>query len=406
MTNKITASQFCKEMLLAIEKHLEKDNKTKIISDSSNFLYYAPSIFSFEAITQNTDDSFLQGFLNIWNYINSHPNNKVSTKLADQIKFRTQNIMNVPKAWSLNIDVRLFDDKVNIVADYSIKDIRFGSPVPNKAYVYPYISNGHKRYYGIMIPYPKLRIQNSYRLEIIEHYTLNANHKKGNFTRKLIIPINVGKVDNKHLAKFSAGMDTYELPRCNLFEFYNRKANDWKLSFSELNNKVDWRKNYGCKHEQKYVEEKQLILFGDSVVPRLLMEMGNISQPMILNTFNGSNKDLYNSILNYINQFRAVSDLPLTQLSNKALAKSLILATDDSLSKSLIASTVNARVGNSFCNKELNHNGLGCTNVNIYNMLFNKESRRIPLHDKYPYQVRSQYDFEELLPAITVNAVD
>ncbi|MCT7808091.1 MAG: hypothetical protein N4R13_08025 [Lactobacillus crispatus] len=409
MNEKITANQFCHEMLIATKKHLITHTDFKI-GNNPNFLYYVPKLFTTEIEGPNGEDAKVaQAFFNTWNYLQGHPDNQknVPSKLIEEIEFTSSAAMSMPKAFALNIEARLFNEQAQVLADYSIKGLKFGTPAPNKACMYPYISNGHKRYYGIMLPYPNLEAKNTYRLEIIEHYTLNVNGKEGNFTRKIIVPISVGNTGNRHFAEFVAGKKIYNILQYSSFEFYNRKPDDWKSSLGKFNNKVEWYHDcsYTPDHVQEHVMGKQTIWFGDSVVPSLMMAVSNIVQPIILNRFNGNDEDFFYSVLKYVNQIDSLTFDSLTQLNNEYLAQSLTLASDG-LAKSLIASTVNAKFKPSICNKELNHNGLGCSNVNIFNMIYSKGNRHLSMTDELPYLINSRYDFEELTPEIVVNAVN
>lgn len=397
MSKKITANQFCKEMLVATKKHFVNHNENKINFSNTSFLYYVPRILSFVVSNKGFDfPNFSESFISLWDYLSTHSTaqGKVPSKVLNKIKMNSEVVRNYPNAWSLDIDARLIDEKANLVNDYSIKNIKFGSPAPNKGFIFPYINNGNKRYYGIMLPYSPLKAMHSYQLEIIEHYTFNTNEKV-HFTREIIVPINVGKTDNRHFAKV---MDIQNDSGHNFdyFEFYNRKRRDWKLCFSELNNKVDDWQDYD---NNDTIMGKQTILIGDSLVPNLSMEMGNICEPLILNDFYGTDEELGNSIVKYLNQFDKTKN---NHWDTKVLAKSLVLVAD-SLSRSLIASMVKAKTKG---RKEFNHNGLGCSNISIYNMVVNKRPRQLAILEEYPYSIRSQYDFEELMPPITVNAIN
>lgn len=168
MNEKITANQFCHEMLIATKKHLITHTDFKI-GNNPNFLYYVPKLFTTEIEGPNGEDAKVaQAFFNTWNYLQGHPDNQknVPSKLIEEIEFTSSAAMSMPKAFALNIEARLFNEQAQVLADYSIKGLKFGTPAPNKACMYPYISNGHKRYYGIMLPYPNLEAKNTYRLEI------------------------------------------------------------------------------------------------------------------------------------------------------------------------------------------------------------------------------------------------
>lgn len=391
MTKTITASQFCQEMLCATKKQLINNHKTELKCD--NFFYYSPSIFSF--VTLNGID-VEKGLVKIYNYFQSHPNAiKMPAKLYEPINWqiKVDPNSNVPKAWSLNIDTHLFDENAHVIADYSINNFVFGTPLPNHSYIIPYISNGNKRYYGIMIPYPNLDAQHSYSLEIIEHYTLRTADGDAHFTRKIILPINVGKTDNKHFARLSNSHNPN-------FEFYNRKKEDWKLVFSDLNAKIDWRKDYGSSINPQEIIGLQSILIGRDLTPRLLMNNGYIMPPLILTDYYGTKRELYNSFMNYAHETHGMSKPKAEALAKLFIGK--LSSPSDPLSNAFIASLIN---GKTTKDPELNHNNLGCSNFNLTSPFFADEPKHHALWNERPYHINSSYEFEELLPAVTVNEI-
>lgn len=392
MTKTITASQFCQEMLGATKKRLINNHKTELKCD--NFFYYSPSIFSFTTLNKTDIEN---GVLKINKYFQSHPNAiKIPPKLIEPINWQIDIISNAPKAWALNIDTHLFDENAQVIADYSINNFAFGTPLPNHAYIIPYITNGKKRYYGIMIPYPNLEAQHSYRLEIIEHYTLLMTNGDAQFTtrftRKIIVPINIGKTDSEHFA-CSNFDDPY-------FEFYNRKPDNWKLVFSHLNAKVNYRKDYGSPLRQEKIIGLQSILMGRELTPSLLMNDGQIMPPLIFPDYHGTKRELYDSFMEYAHETNGIS-----KPRAEAMAKLLIGKLDspsNPLANAFIASLINGKTNKG---RELNHNNLGCSNFNLVSPFFDGKPRRIALLDERPYQISSAYDFEEILPAVTVNSI-
>lgn len=63
MNEKITANQFCHEMLIATKKHLITHTDFKI-GNNPNFLYYVPKLFTTEIEGPNGEDAKVaQAFL-------------------------------------------------------------------------------------------------------------------------------------------------------------------------------------------------------------------------------------------------------------------------------------------------------------------------------------------------------
>lgn len=381
-TKTLSADEFGLGFLKAIQRHMHEQADMPVAFDKPNVFYYTPKIQSMVIDENFFEEIDLEKMTKASAYLKAHPEQEIPKEILDVESLQPQIVFNEPKSWKMNVDVRLFDSNARKLMDYSINDFKFGSPVPNKSMIFPYIKDGNKRFYGILLPLPRLKANMQYQLEVVEKYEFHpGNLMPAHFTRKVIVPLEVNN-DNSSAS----------------FDFYNKGIEHHKdypdtdscmFSFSELNHKVD---PFKCGIQNVF--GAQSFYSGIRFLPSLLLMINLLT---ICNEYCDAKLDLTDMAYDF------GDNVDYDKIS-KLLDNFLDFGT-----KSFFASLVNAKITTGQQLKERNHNGLGSINVNLFPQIY---ATHIPddhkLENRYHagdfcYQIRSRYDFEELCPKVLLH---
>lgn len=381
-TKTLSADEFGLGFLKAIQRHMHEQADMPVAFDKPNVFYYTPKIQSMVIDENFFEEIDLEKMTKASAYLKAHPEQEIPKEILDVESLQTQIVFNEPKSWKMNVDVRLFDSNARNLMDYSINDFKFGSPVPNKSMIFPYIKDGNKRFYGILLPLPRLKANMQYQLEVVEKYEFHpGNLMPAHFTRKVIVPLEVNN-DNSSAS----------------FDFYNKGIEHHKdypdtdscmFSFSELNHKVD---PFKCGIQNVF--GAQSFYSGIRFLPSLLLMINLLT---ICNEYCDAKLDLTDTAYDF------GDNVDYDKIS-KLLDNFLDLGT-----KSFFASLVNAKITTGQQLKERNHNGLGSINVNLLPQIYaTKISDDHKIENRYHatescYQIRSRYDFEELCPKVILH---
>ena len=381
-TKTLSADEFGLGFLKAIQRHMHEQTDMPVAFDKPNVFYYTPKIQSMVIDENFFEEVDLEKMTKASAYLKAHPKQKIPKEILDVESLRTQIVFNEPKSWKMNIDAKLFDSNARKLIDYSINDFKFGSPVPNKSMIFPYIKDGNKRFYGILLPLPRLKANMQYQLEVVEKYEFHPeNLMPAHFTRKVIVPLEVNN-DNSSAS----------------FDFYNKgvvrhkdypDTDSCMFSFSELNHKVD---PFKCGIQNVF--GAQSFYSGIRFLPSLLLMINLLA---ICNEYCDAKLDLTDTAYDF------GDNVDYDKIS-KLLDNFLDFGT-----KSFFASLVNAKITTGQQLKERNHNGLGSINVNLFPQIYaTKISDDHKIENRYHatescYQIRSRYDFEELCPKVILH---
>lgn len=373
-------NKFCNDFLTATKKQLGFTFQKQVKDwKYPNVFYYAPRMQC--AILEDglNFDYFAQ------NYLNGNPSYNFP---------RTQLIHSATAFQDLSLDIEfsIFDGQNKSVIGYKLYNFRFGSLVPDKSIMYPYMKDGRRRFYGVLLPFNNLPV-GKYHFQITEiyHVVTNVHSTVNYFTHHIVMPLTVAK--NNYYTDF-VNQDIYQdhnLERSfgvSRFAFYNKllllysasaHRNNDMFSFDLNSRKID----LNDPKDIQTVFGKQSIYAGSGYVPGLIM-LPDVD--IVLNQFLGDDNRYHKACQQFLGKNKLSK-----QISNN-LGSWLINNYNNSYwMKDITAAFTQSQLGNPL----LDHNLRG----NNYVCLDNQE--KVNLIGKKIIDNR-KYDFEELLPGIKI----
>ena len=425
MTKTMNAGEYYRQVMLICNKNAVINDQLNI-NNHTNVFYYIPTMqlqangwYSQTQLDQAAADQALAEFTKT---------GKVSLDFVKQIGYYYKAFYSCPKAWSMKLDARLFDENSELLLDRTINKISFSTPFPNKSYALATVKKGNSKFTGVAIPFPMLEEGHSYQLELIEHWYMNPQElfsgtndsKLRKFTRKLTIPLQVNTKIKLHMPRWIEKDDPFDAqhglgaPNLTPEEAKLEKALNYPnylffMTHPEINEATDKIKINQSKRDLDEIGP-QSILLADRNMPRLHCDpaLG------IFNEFYGNFDDAVASFRKLANQhnltlndnielYRAVNDHINEAIANDANGSKSSNSDYSKANTEIFATLGNAFVpiANNNISRTLNHNNLGVNMLSMDNLLY-KQGNRFLIYGNLGIRHQSRYDFEEYLPQFGV----
>ena len=425
MTKRMNAGEYYHQVMLICNKNAAINDQLNI-NNHTNVFYYIPTMqlqangwYNQPQLDQAAADQALDEFTKT---------GEVPLYFVKQIGYYYKAFYSCPKAWSMKLDARLFDENSELLLDRTINKISFSTPFPNKSYALATVKKGNSKFTGVAIPFPMLEEGHSYQLELIEHWYMNpqelfsgtSDNELRKFTRKITIPVQVNTKIKPHMPRWIEKDDPFDAEHglgapnltpeeTKLEKVLNYPAYLFFMTHPEINEATDKIKINQSKSDLDEIGP-QSILLADRNVPRLHCDpaMG------VFNEFYGSFNDTVASFRKLAHQHNlALTDsIELYRTANNHINEAI--ADDANGSKPSNSdyrkanTEIFATLGNTFVpiannniSRTINHNNLGVNMLSIDNLL-HQQGNRFLTYDNLSIQHHSQYDFEEYLPQFGV----
>ena len=425
MTKTMNAGEYYHQVMLICNKNAVINDQLNI-NNRTNVFYYIPTMqlqangwYNQPQLDQAAADQALDEFTKT---------GKVPLDFVKQIGYYYKAFYSCPKAWSMKLDARLFDENSKLLLDRTINKISFSTPFPNKSYALATVKKGNSKFTGVAIPFPILEEGYSYQLELIEHWYMNPqelfsstnDNELRKFTRKLTIPLQVNAKAKPHMPRWIEKDDPFDAEHglgapnltpeeTKLEKVLNYPAYLFFMTHPEINEATDKLNINQSKGDLDKIGP-QSILLADRNVPRLHCD------PAIgvFNEFYGNFDDTVASFRKLANQHNlALSDeIELYRAINDRINEAVADDTNGSKPSNSDYSRANTEIfatsGNAFVpianndiSRTINHNNLG-VNMLLMDNLLHQQGNRFLIYGNLNIQHHSQYDFEEYLPQFGV----
>ena len=425
MTKTMNAGEYYRQAMLICNKNAVINDQLNI-NNHTNVFYYIPAMrlqangwYSQNQLDQAAADQALTEFTKT---------GKMPLDFVKQIGYYYKAFYSCPKAWSMKLDARLFDENSELLLDRTINKISFSTPFPNKSYALATVKKSNSKFTGVAIPFPMLGEGHSYQLELIEHWYMNPQElfsgtndsKLRKFTRKLTIPLQVNTKAKPHMPRWIEKDDPFDakhglgVPNLTPEEAKLEKALNYPdylffMTHPEINEATD---KLNISQSKRDLDEigPQSILLAHRNVPQLHCDpaMG------VFNEFYGSFDDTVASFRKLAHQHNlAINDnIELYRAANdhinEAIANDANGAKPANSDYSKANTEIFATLGNAFVpiannniSRTINHNNLGVNMLSMDNLL-HQQGNRFLIYGNLGIQHQSQYDFEEYLPQFGV----
>lgn len=421
----MNAGEYYRQVMLICNKNAVINDQLNI-NNCTNVFYYIPTIqlqangwYNQNQLDQAAADRALAEFTKT---------GEVPLDFVKQIGYYYKAFYSCPKAWSMKLDARLFDENSKLLLDRTINKISFSTPFPNKSYALATVKKGNSKFTGVAIPFPMLEEGHSYQLELIEHWYMNpqelfsgtSDNELREFTRKLTIPLQVNTKAKQHMPRWIEKDDPFDAehglgaPNLTPEETKLEKALNYPyylffMTHPEVNEATDKLNIDQSKGDLDKIGP-QSILLTDRNVPRLHCDpaMG------VFNEFYGNFDDTVASFRKLANQhnlalndnielYRAANDHINEAIANDANGAKPANSDYRKANTEIFATLGNAFVpiANNSISRTINHNNLGVNMLSIDNLL-HQQGNRFLTYGNLSIQHHSQYDFEEYLPQFGV----
>lgn len=425
MTKTMNAGEYYRQVMLICNKNAAINDQLNI-DNRTNVFYYIPTMqlqangwYNQNQLDQTAANRALAEFTKT---------GKVPLDFVKRIGYYYKAFYSCPKAWSMKLDARLFDENSELLLDRTINKISFSTPFPNKSYALATVKKGNSKFAGVAIPFPMLEEGHSYQLELIEHWYMNPHElfsgtndsELREFTRKITIPLKVNSKAEPHMPRWIEKDDPFDAEHglgapnltpeeTKLEKVLNYPSYLFFMTHPEINeatNKININQSKGSLDEIG----PQSILLADRNVPRLHCDpaMG------VFNEFYGSFDDTvasfrklasqHNFVLNSnIELYRAVNDHINEAIADGANGSKPSNSDYRQANTEIFATLGNAFVpiANNNISRTINHNNLGVAMLSMDNLL-HKRGNRFLIYGNLRIRHHSRYDFEECLPQFGV----